>query len=146
MVIVVNFIRQPILVRTFGVGVGLFLTGLSASAQLTKPDSQPVVWVHDDKRDAQFPGGLKALIEYLRQHVYYPDSAAKSKITGKVLMSFLIDTTGQVSNPVILKSVGYGCDEEAVRVVKAIPRWIPGSQSGKPTWVKYNLPIVFPPE
>lgn len=141
----VIFTRHIILTRALGLSIGLFLASLSASAQQTKPDSQQVTWPHDDLRDAEFPGGRKALAAYMRQHVQYPDSAAQARITGRVFVSFVIDTTGQVSNLTVLKSLGYGCDREAVRVIKAMPRWIPGTQSGKPIRVKYNLPILFPP-
>ena len=134
---------RPTLTRALGLGVGLFLLATVAFAQQTKPDSQQTVWVHDDMREAQFPGGPKALIEYVRRNVRYPDSAARAKITGKVFVSFVIDTAGNASNFNVLKGLGYGCDEEALRVARSLPRWTPSTKSGKPIWVKYNLPVLF---
>ena len=124
-------------------GVSLFLPVSIASAQQTKPDSQQTVWAHDDMREAQFPGGRKALAEFLRQNVHYPAEALRAHIAGRVFISFVIDTVGYITDITILKSLGYGCDEEAMRVVKAMPRWKPGSQSGKVQRVKYNLPVLF---
>lgn len=79
----------------------------------------------------------------MRQQVHYPEEAAKAGVTGKVFVSFVIDTAGCISDITVLKSLGYGCDDEAIRVVKAMPRWIPGTQSGRPIPVKYNLPVLF---
>lgn len=133
----------PTLGRALGLGVGLFLTDLSSFAQQTKPDSQQTIWIHDALREAQFPGGHRALSEYLRQHVHYPAEAAKADITGKVFASFVIDTTGYISDITILKGLGYGYDEEEIRVINMMPRWQPSTRSGRPIRVKYNLPIVF---
>ncbi|GAB3642704.1 hypothetical protein GCM10027423_33400 [Spirosoma arcticum] len=126
--------------------VNLFLSVLTAFAQQTKSDSQQTTGFYNNIVEAQFPGGSKALIEYLRQHVRYPDSAAKAKIRGKVFISFVIDTVGNASDFKVLKGLRYGCDEEALRVARSLPRWQPSTQSGKLIWVKYNLPVVFPPK
>ena len=99
----------------------------------------PIGW----EQEPQFPGGPKALQEYLRQNVRYPEAAARKKVKGKVWVSFVIDTAGYVSNPTILKGLGYGCDEEAIRVVREMPRWQPGIRSGRVVPAKYNLPIAF---
>ena len=93
----------------------------------------------------QFPGGPKALREYLRQNVRYPEAAARKKVKGRVWVSFVIDTAGYISDPTILKELGYGCDEEAIRVVREMPvPWKPGTLMDKLWRVKYNLPISFP--
>lgn len=134
---------QPTLHYAFWLGVGFFFVSVSAFPQQNKPDSQQTAWIHDDLRYAQFPGGHKVLAEFLRQHVHYPVAAAQAGISGRVFTSFVIDTAGYISDITILKSLGYGCDEEAVRLVKAMPRWIPSTQLGKPIPVKYNLPVSF---
>lgn len=141
-----NFTHRQLFSHTLWLSVSLFLLASSASAQQTKPDPRQTVWVHDDRTEAQFPGGPKALIEYVRQHVRYPDSAAKAKITGKVFISFVIDTVGNASDFKVLKGLGYGCDDEALRIARSLPRWQPGTQSGRPIRVKYNLPVAFAPK
>jgi periplasmic protein TonB len=93
----------------------------------------------------EFPGGTKALVAYLRDNVRYPKEAAKAKVTGRVFGSFVIDTVGCISQVSILKGIGYGCDEEVMRVIEKMPRWIPGRESGRLVRVKYNLPVSFPP-
>jgi periplasmic protein TonB len=96
--------------------------------------------------EPQFPGGQKALTRYLDQQVRYPKAAAKAGITGRVFASFVIDTVGRISQAAILRGLGYGCDEEAIRVVEQMPRWIPGRLYNRPVSVKYNLPILFSPK
>jgi len=96
--------------------------------------------------EPEFPGGKKALMRYIRESVRYPEAAKKAGVTGRVFASFVIDTVGQVSQVQILKGLGYGCDEEAVQIVSGLPRWKPGTQSGRVVAVKYNLPIDFPPK
>lgn len=91
----------------------------------------------------EFPGGFRAMRDYLIRNVEYPKPAAKEKISGKVYTSFVVETDGRLTNIQILKGLGFGCDEEAVRVVKAMPRWQPGKQTGRPLRVRYNLPVLF---
>ena len=98
------------------------------------------------ERHPEFPGGMTALESFLRQHVQYPGEAAKAKVQGRVFVNFVIDTLGQVGQVRVLKGLGYGCDEEAIRVLKFMPNWIPGQQRGKKVNVEYNLPILFPQE
>ncbi len=91
----------------------------------------------------EFPGGTKALVRYLNQQVRYPKAAADARINGRVFTSFVVDTTGCISAITILKGLGYGCDEEALRVIRQMPRWKPGKQSGRAVRVRYNLPVAF---
>jgi protein TonB len=91
----------------------------------------------------QFPGGVPALYRYLKNHVQYPVSAKEMGYQGTVYLSFVVEKDGSISNVVILRSVGGGCDEEAIRVVKSMPDWSPGTQMGRPVRVIYNLPIKF---
>ena len=90
-----------------------------------------------------FPGGQQAMFQFLGDNIHYPEAAVKKRKQGKVFVSFVVNTDGSLSDLQILKGIGYGCDEEAVRVMKAMPKWIPGHQSGRPVAVKYNLPINF---
>ncbi len=73
----------------------------------------------------------------------YPDMAKDAKIEGKVYLTFVVDRDGGITGVKVLRGIGGGCDEEAVRVVKNMPRWNPGKQRGKPVRVQYNLPINF---
>jgi len=91
----------------------------------------------------EFPGGLEALFTYFSQNMEYPDMAKDAKIEGKVYLTFVVDRDGGITGVKVLRGIGGGCDEEAVRVVKNMPRWNPGKQRGKPVRVQYNLPINF---
>ncbi|TXI81719.1 MAG: energy transducer TonB, partial [Flavobacteriales bacterium] len=90
-----------------------------------------------------FPGGEAELFKYLGKTVKYPPMAQDAGITGVVYMTFVVDEHGKVKDPKVLRGIGGGCDEEAIRVVKAMPPWEPGKQRGKPVRVQYNLPIRF---
>jgi periplasmic protein TonB len=91
----------------------------------------------------EFNGGLPAMYEFLGVNIKYPEAAAKANVQGKVFVTFVVGSDGAVRDVKVLKGLGYGTDEEAVRVVKAMPNWKPGSQDGKKVAVKYNLPISF---
>ena len=95
------------------------------------------------EQSPEFPGGEQALIQFLQQNITYPDMERDSDIQGKVLVRFVVLEDGSVSNVVVVKSVSPGLDNEAVRVVKLLPKFKPGYQQGKPVKVYYNLPIVF---
>ncbi len=90
-----------------------------------------------------FPGGANAMYKFLGDNMRYPEAAVTKHKQGKVFVTFVVNTDGSLSDIQILKGIGYGCDEEAVRVMKLMPKWIPGHQSGRPVAVKYNLPINF---
>jgi protein TonB len=90
-----------------------------------------------------FPGGEKAMFEYLSKNTKYPTLAKESGIQGVVYVTFVVEKDGSVSDVKVLRGIGGGCDEEAVRVVKSMPKWAPGKQRGKPVKVQYNLPYRF---
>ncbi|GAB3951501.1 hypothetical protein GCM10028805_31740 [Spirosoma harenae] len=91
----------------------------------------------------EFPGGIVALVDYLKQRVNYPLEAQRAKIKGRAFVSFVVERDGRLTQIQVLKGLGYGCDEEAIRVVNMMPKWQPGSQSGILIRVKYNLPVAF---
>ena len=91
----------------------------------------------------EYPGGLSKLTDYLTKNIKYPQMARESGIQGRVFVNFVVEPDGSVSNINVMRSLGGGCDEEAVRVVKNMPKWKPGKQRGKPVRVSYILPIVF---
>ena len=105
------------------------------------PDpNEPLVIVEEMP---SFPGGQEALMKYLAEHMKYPEKAAENGIYGTVYVTFVVEKDGSISNPKIIRGIGYGCDEEAWRVVKGMPNWTPGKQRGKEVRVQYNLPIRF---
>ena len=92
----------------------------------------------------KFKGGESAMMEFLMMNMKYPQAAVKAKQQGRAVVGFVVRKDGTVSDVHITKSAGYAVlDEEAMRVVKAMPAWEPGKQKGKPVNVKYNVPITF---
>jgi TonB family protein len=91
----------------------------------------------------QFPGGNEAMFKYLAENIKFPQVLKEAGKQGKVFVSFVVTTEGEIRDIQILKGLGYGADQESVRVVASMPRWKPGMQSGKPVNVKYNMPISF---
>jgi len=91
----------------------------------------------------EFPGGEKAMWKFLGQNIKYPEAAYKANIQGRVFLSFIVTETGEITNIMVLKGIGYGCDEESVRVLSLFPKLKPAMQDGVPVNVKFNLPINF---
>ena len=91
----------------------------------------------------EFPGGTEALLKFVANNVKYPEKAKDEEISGRVFISFVIEKDGSVSNVELKRGIGGGCDDEAVRVVKAMPKWKPGIKDGKPVRVSYMMPINF---
>ena len=91
----------------------------------------------------EFPGGEQAMMDYVSKNVVYPNEAQEKGISGRVLVSFVIEKDGSISEAKVVKGIGGGCDEEAVRVVKAMPKWKPGKDKGKPVRVSYMMPFTF---
>jgi len=91
----------------------------------------------------QFPGGPAALMEYLSKNVRYPEEAHKNGIQGRVIVTFVVNKDGSITEACVVKSVDSQIDAEALRVVNSMPNWIPGRQNGEPVRVKYTVPITF---
>jgi len=90
-----------------------------------------------------FPGGDEARIKYLNENIKYPQMARESGIQGRVFVTFVVEKDGSVTDVRVLRGIGGGCDEEAIRVIKNMPKWDPGKQRGKPVRVQFNMPILF---
>lgn len=90
-----------------------------------------------------FPGGIEAWNAYVSNNLNYPTLARQININGRVILEFIIEKDGSVSNVRVTKGLGAGCDEEAVRVVSASPKWSPAFRRGKPIRYSYNFPIRF---
>lgn len=92
---------------------------------------------------AEFPGGEKALYDFVSKNMVYPPLAKENGISGKVWVQFEVDTAGNISNIKVMRGIGSGCDEEAVRVIKKMPAWKPGMNNNKPARCRFTLPINF---
>lgn len=106
------------------------------------PTIDTLNWVIIEKMPT-FPGGEEALMDFIGTNIRYPKYAQDHGISGRVFIKFVVMPDGSVSNVEVLKGIGGGCDEEAVRVVKMMPKWIPGEKDGKKVMVMYTLPISF---
>ncbi len=91
----------------------------------------------------EFPGGDKALLKWIGEHMTYPAVAAENGVEGRVSCSFIINIDGSISDIQILRSIDPSLDREAIRVLKSMPNWKPGMQQGRPVRVKYNVPVRF---
>ena len=118
--------------------------------ELKKENSEPGVIAVEDERpyDAveqmpTFPGGEAELMKFIRENLKYPLSAQKEGIQGRVILRFVVSKTGSIENITILRSLDPACDEEAIRLIKSMPRWIPGKQNGNAVPVYFTLPVVF---
>ena len=91
----------------------------------------------------EFPGGMSAMIDFLQTNISYPKDAEKQKVEGRVMVMFVVETDGSISDVEVARNVFPSLDEEAVRMVKAMPKWKPGKEKGKAVRVKFTLPVVF---
>ena len=88
-------------------------------------------------------GGMKAFYEYVAKNLKYPQVARRNNIEGREYIEFVVEKDGSLTDVKILKGIGGGCDEEAVRIIQNAPKWIPGKQRARPVRVKMVLPILF---
>ena len=115
------------------------------------PDCYEVGGIEDDdallgvvvEDDPEFSGGMEALYKFLRDNVQYPRLALENGIEGRVYVTFVVEEDGSITNPRLLRDIGGGCGQEAIRVVKMMPKWKPGKQQGKVVRVQFNLPVNF---
>lgn len=108
-------------------------------------NSLVITEVFQNKREVapEFPGGINALVKFLSDNLKYPTVCKELKIQGKVLVKFTVKSDGSIGNVRVTKSVDTRLDKEAIRLVKSMPRWTPGTQDGKPVSVEFTLPINF---
>lgn len=91
----------------------------------------------------EYPGGQAALFEYLQKNVKYPADAEKKKVEGRVLVTFVVNTDGSITDIEVVRKTFPSLDAEAVRVISGMPRWKPGEQKGQKVRVKYTVPLTF---
>lgn len=127
--------------------IAMLLSGAMLMAQNTEvvvnptDNDEEVFLVVED--EPEFPGGMEALYKYLASNIKYPAAAKEQKIQGHVIVNFVIEKDGSVSNIKLLRDIGGGCGEEAIRVVQAMPKWKPARLRGKRVRAQFNLPINF---
>ena len=92
---------------------------------------------------AEYPGGFEAMAAYIAESVVYPEKAKAEGVEGKVFVQFVVDTDGSIAEATVLHGVGGECDDEALRVVKSMPKWQPATFKGKPVQSKYVMPIYY---
>ena len=110
----------------------------SAPAALAKP---AVYFMADEM--PTFPGGDEALLKFLNAKINYPAAALDRQLSGKVHVAFTVDPQGHLHDPHVVRGLGSGLDEEALRLVRIMPWWNPGLIHGQPVWVSITMPIVF---
>lgn len=112
-----------------------------AKPKVEEPEEPDFFVVVEDM--PEYPGGEAAMYKWLGKNIKYPQVAKENGIEGKVFVRFIVDQTGKVKDAQIVRGIGGGCDEEALRVVKEMPAWKPGKQRGKPVKVQFTIPIHF---
>lgn len=106
-----------------------------------EPEEESTYMVVEDM--PEYPGGVQALMDFLKENVNYPAFCRENNIQGRVLVSFVVDKDGSVDEPHIEKGVHPKLDEEALRIIGIMPKWKPGTQKGKPVKVKFTVPVNF---
>ena len=117
------------------------LSTVSAQKTVVSKKNQKVFDVVEQM--PEFPGGMEALFKYMAENMKYPEDAKKQQVEGRVLVQFIVETDGSVSNTEVLMRVFPSLDAEAVRVISGMPKWIPGKQNGTVVRVKYTIPVSF---
>ena len=129
------------LLATLSVLALLLMVNTNAMAQSKKTSNDKVFEKVEDM--PEFPGGEQAMMDFVSKNVVYPQEAQEKGISGRVFVSFIVEKDGSVSNVKVMRGIGGGCDEEAVRVISGLPKWKPGKMKGKPVRVSYMMPITF---
>ena len=128
----------------------LFLMSLMAVFCLTTVNAQKTIVSQKDQKVfdvveqmPEYPGGMQALFTFMADNIKYPEDAVKQQVEGRVLVQFIVETDGSISNVEVIKRVFPSLDEEAIRVISAMPKWAPGKQNGKVVRVKFAIPVSF---
>lgn len=128
-------------VPTLILGLLLLASANDGFAQSGNSDNEPIFTVVE--KQPEFPSGRRAFQDYLATNIRYPAAASAANRKGEVFVSFIVRNDGRITDVGVLTGLGYGCDEEAVRVISAMPNWTPGRQSGRPVNVKYIVVVSF---
>ena len=130
----------------------LIIMSLMATCCLTTVLAQKTVVSQKDQKEdpfnvvedmPEFPDGIEAMIQFISNNIQYPADAQKQKIDGRVLVNFVVEKDGSITKVKVIKPTFPSLDAEAVRVVKAMPKWKPGYQKGQAVRVQFTMPINF---
>ena len=108
--------------------------------QITEETDQPFIIV---EQMPQFPGGDNEMVKFIKLNLRYPPLATEMGVSGTVIVNFVVERDGKITRVKVVRGIGGGCDEEAVRVVSKMPAWTPGKQGGKPVLVSFTVPFKF---
>lgn len=115
---------------------------VSVNAYSQSDDSNNEVYAMVEEA-AQFPGGQSEMLKFIQENRQYPEEAKSQNLHGRVIVSFIVEKDGSISEVMVKRSLGSGCDEEAVRVINSMPKWKPGKQRGKEVRTSHMVPITF---
>ncbi|MCR5191779.1 MAG: energy transducer TonB [Bacteroidales bacterium] len=140
--------KKTIFLKSLLTIAAMLLSYSTIQAQVTIEDTVVVNEVEEEifvfvEDFPEFPNGEENMYKYLGSNIKYPKDALENGIQGTVVVKFVVEKDGTISNVKAIRKIGGGCDEEAVRVVKRMPRWKPGKQRGKPVRTEFTLPIQF---
>lgn len=120
----------------------ILLTNMAFCQEENKVSVDDEVFVVVEEQ-AEFPGGLDSMYAYIQKNLVYPELAKEKGIEGRVFVQFVIEKDGSISNILIKRAIGGGCEEAVVEMIKNMPKWKPGKQRGKPVRFQFVLPIKF---
>lgn len=119
-----------------------YLAGEFQSGECFREDGTPREFTRM-QQVPEFPGGEAAMKEFIKKNFEYPRKARKNGVEGQVLISFVVDKTGEVTDIRVIRDIGWGCGQEAVRLLRIMPRWTPGLSDDNPVKVRYSMPLNF---
>lgn len=130
-----------------------FIIDAEADLDEAIPEYEPIVFEEEEEADdyiftiveeqPEFPGGTEAMYKWLQENMRYPTMAREAGIQGTVFVTFVVERDGMITNVEVVRGIGGGCDDEAIRVVRNMPKWNPGKQRNQPVRVQFNLPVRF---
>ena len=119
----------------------VFIPKVEVVEEVVEEEEQTIFIVVEES--ASYPGGIQEMTNFIKNNLKYPQQARETGTQGKVFVTFVVEKDGSLTDVKVLRDIGSGCGEEAVRVVKSMPKWKPAKQRGKPVRMQFNLPVAF---
>ncbi len=116
---------------------------VEADANVTNIDNDDEQIYEKPDKIAQFPGGMDAYVTWMSANFHYPEKAIRNNVEGRVVLSFVVNKQGRIKDIKVLHSLSPECDKEAIRMVKATPRWFAAEHQGRKVNCRYTMPVVF---
>ncbi len=116
---------------------------VEADANVTNIDNDDEQIYEKPDKIAQFPGGMDAYVTWMSANFHYPEKAIRNNVEGRVVLSFVVNKQGRIKDIKVLHSLSPECDKEAIRMVKAMPRWFAAEHQGRKVNCRYTMPVVF---